>query len=421
MSKSDQNNPEKNINPDDDQKKEDQHPQAQNQEQKPKPEPDKPFRQAVGPKGDETVSQSDKQERVSRYVLVVLLILVTLAFVPIIRFFLVPVVLAATFATLFYPFYRSILSLFRGKKGISSLVCCLILLLGLLVPTYIMAHLVVSQAIDFYEVAQPQVKEFLREGQNSQIIQQIRRLPFVDWLQLSRIDWQSAIQEAARVAASVGTLVINKTSASIFGLIANFFIILFTMFYFFMDGEVLVKRLKYLSPLRSEYEEMIFSRFLLISRATVKGTLLIGLIQGSLGAFALMIFGIDTWLLWGFVMVLLSIIPMVGAWLVMIPTGIVQIVLGNVWQGIGIIAFSTIIVSNIDNLIRPRIVGRGAKMHDLMIFFSTLGGIGVFGIMGFIVGPAIAALFITIVDIYGEEFQAQLTSMEEYDERSESN
>ncbi len=352
------------------------------------------------------------QERVSRYVLIALLVLVTLAFIPIIRFFLVPVVLAATFATLFFPFYTSILSFFRGKKGISSLVCCLILLLGLLVPTYLMAHLVVRQAIDFYEVAQPQIKEFLREGQDSQIIQQIQRLPVIKWLQLTRIDWQSVIQDAARAMASIGTMVINKTSASIFGLVVNFFIILFTMFYFFMDGEAFVKRLKYLSPLRNEYEEMIFSRFLLISRATVKGTLVIGLVQGSLGAIALLIFGINTWILWGFVMVLLSIIPMVGAWLVLIPAGIVQLVLGNIWQGIGIILASTLVISNVDNVIRPRLVGRDAKMHDLMIFFSTIGGIGVFGIMGFIVGPAIAALFITIVDIYGEEFQAQLTSME---------
>lgn len=112
-------------------------------------------------------------------------------------------------------------------------------------------------------------------------------------------------------------------------------------------------------------------------------------------------------------MVLLSVIPMVGAWMVLVPAGIVQIVLGNSWQGIGIILVSTVIISNVDNLIRPRLVGRGAKMHDLMIFFSTLGGIGVFGIKGFIVGPAIAALFLTVLDIYGEEFQAHLASMEE--------
>ncbi|MFP4682017.1 MAG: AI-2E family transporter [Chitinispirillaceae bacterium] len=375
-----------------------------------KPEPEKNENTKPSSK---SIDSQKIQDRVSRYVLIGLLGLVTLALIPIMRDFLVPLVLAATFVTLFYPFYKSILKRFRGNKGLSSLVCCLVLLLGLMVPAYLMAHLVVGQAIDFYEIAQPQIKDLLSEGRDSWILQQISQLPFAQYLQLDTVDWQSMIQETAKAGASLGTQVINRTSVGVFGFVANFFIILFTMFYFFMDGESLIMRLKYLSPLRNEHEEMIFSRFLLISRATVKGTLVIGLIQGTFGALALLIFGVKTWLLWGFVMVILSVIPMVGAWLVLIPAGIIQIILGDTWQGIGIILVSTVIVSNVDNLIRPRLVGRGAKMHDLMIFFSTLGGIGVFGIMGFIVGPAIAALFLTVLDIYGEEFQAHLTSMEE--------
>jgi len=207
---------------------------------------------------------------------------------------------------------------------------------------------------------------------------------------------------------SLSSTVINKTSAGFFGLFTNVLVMFFTMFYFFMDGEALVKRIKYLSPIRDDYEEMIFSRFLLISRATVMGTIIIGITQGTLGAVALLIFGIKSWLLWGCVMVFLSIIPMVGAWLILIPAGLIQIFSGHIWQGIGILVVSTAVISNIDNLIRPRLVGKEAKLHDLIIFFSSLGGIAAFGIMGFIVGPVIAALFIAVVDIYSTEFDQQL-------------
>jgi predicted PurR-regulated permease PerM len=358
------------------------------------------------------IQPTEREIRVSRYFLIGLLAVVTLAFIPIIRFFVVPLILATTFTALFFPLYRRWYRTFKGNRGIASLATCAVLLLGLLIPAYVVIHLVVQQAFDLYTIAEPTIKELFEKGEESRIVQWFLNLPIVSWLQLQRIDWLSALQETVRASSGLVTTVINRTSAGVFSLVLNLFVMLFTMFYFFMDGENIIQRIKFLSPLRSEYEDLIFSRFLLISRATVKGTFLIGVTQGTLGALTLLIFGVRAWLLWGFVMVILSIIPMVGAWLVLIPAAVIQIILGNVWQGIGIVLSSTIVISNVDNLIRPRLVGYGAKMHDLMIFFSTLGGIAVFGVMGFIIGPAIAALFITIVDIYGAEFQDQLTMLE---------
>jgi predicted PurR-regulated permease PerM len=142
------------------------------------------------------------------------------------------------------------------------------------------------------------------------------------------------------------------------------------------------------------------------------GTVVIGVTQGTLGALLLLFCGIKSWLMWGFVMIILAIIPLLGAWVVLIPTGIFQIILGNVAPGIVILAVSLLGISSIDNLIRPRLVGQGAKLHDLVIFFSSLGGIAVFGIMGFIVGPVIAALFVAVLDIYSKEFEQHLGTEE---------
>lgn len=356
---------------------------------------------------EDNTAPSPTGERLNRRVLVGLLIVLGILFVPMLKMFFVPFVLASTFVTLFYPLYRWLRKRFGGRRGISSLVCCLTLLLGLLVPTYVLVHLVANQGIYLYKTAAPKVREIVEEGEAG-LIGKVKRAPIVRRLRLDKLDWQSAVQQIASTAGKLGTILINKTSAGVLGLFSTVLIMLISMFYLFMDGEELMRRLEYLSPLRTEYEQMLTSRFLLISRASIRGTLLVGLVQGTIGALTLLIFGVHTWLLWGFVMVLLSIIPMVGAWLVLIPAGVIQIVLGNTWQGIGIILVNVVVVSNLDNILRPRLVGRDAKLHDLVILFSTLGGIAVFGVMGFIVGPVLAALFVTLLDMYGMEYADDL-------------
>jgi predicted PurR-regulated permease PerM len=255
----------------------------------------------------------------------------------------------------------------------------------------------------------PRLRELLEQNRLQQFIDTLP-IPGGHLVQLDQIDWSSLLREGASTMGQVGTTIVNHTSAGLFGLLGNLFVTLFVMFYLFLDGEALVKRIRYLSPLRQDYEDLLVSRFVLIARATVKGTLLIGLAQGTLGALTLLVFGIKSWLLWGVVMIILAVIPMVGAWLVLIPAALFQLFSGNVWMGIAILASSTLVVSNVDNLLRPRLVGKDAKLHDLLIFFSTLGGIAIFGIMGFIIGPVLAALVMTIIDIYGMEFAEQLQS-----------
>ncbi len=354
------------------------------------------------------MENADSGRKLNRTVLVVLLAGLALALVPIFRLFIIPVILAATFATLFYPLFRWVGGRIRSK-GWASIATCLVLLLGLLIPAYILIHLVALQTIDLYSTAEPKIRELLSRGEQG-LMGELQDSRIVQWLRINQIDWRSVLQDAAKTLGRFGTTIVNKTSAGLLAVLGNLAIMLFTMFYFFKDGETIVNHLRYISPLRRDYEDLIFSRFLLIARATVKGTILIGLAQGSIGGLSLLIFGVDTWLLWGFVMIVLSIIPLVGAWLVTVPAGIIQILLGNLWQGIGILAVSTIVISNVDNLLRPRLVGQGARMHDLVIFFSTLGGIAVFGVMGFIIGPVITALFVTVLDIYGVEFKPELSS-----------
>lgn len=351
--------------------------------------------------------QKMRAVKFSRTFLLVALLATMVLFINMVKIFLLPILLAAVFSALFYPFYQVILKGLRDSRNLSAFAACLILLLGLLIPLYFIGDLVSREALDFYATAEHRIRDIISQG-DAGLLGTIKNSAIVDRLQLDKIDWQTSLQEIAKTAGSLIATVINETYRGTFQLLTSLFVTLFTMFYFFRDGEQLVRRLKYLSPLDEVYEEALIFRFVSVARATIKGTLVIGLLQGTLGGLTLWLFDFNRAILWGVVMLVLSIIPMVGAWLVLYPAALISIFTGEIWQGIAILLIAALGIGNIDNFLRPRLVGRDAGMHDLMIFFSTLGGISVFGITGFIVGPVIAVLFLTILDIYSIEFRSHL-------------
>ena len=179
------------------------------------------------------------------------------------------------------------------------------------------------------------------------------------------------------------------------------------MFYFYIDGPVILNRIIWLSPLNDQYEKKIIEKFVSVTRATIKGTLLIGIAQGILGGIVIWAVGIPSPIFWSLLMAILSIIPGVGVVIILLPASVFLIIKGSIIAGIIMIA-SCIVIGLIDNFLRPMLVGRDLKMHDLLILFSTLGGIGMFGLVGFFIGPIIASLFITVLNIYEEVYKKEL-------------
>ena len=157
----------------------------------------------------------------------------------------------------------------------------------------------------------------------------------------------------------------------------------------------------------------MLDKFVSVTRATLKGTILIGAAQGLLGGLAFWAVGIDGAIFWGTVMTVLSIIPGIGGALIWVPASIVLMTSGEVWRGIALAAFCGLVVGSIDNLLRPLLVGRDTQMHELLIFFSTLGGLLMFGVMGFIVGPILAALFVTVWEIFATAHRSSPTERQQ--------
>jgi predicted PurR-regulated permease PerM len=190
--------------------------------------------------------------------------------------------------------------------------------------------------------------------------------------------------------------------------IFHFVVMLYTMFYFLTDGPALLRAILGYLPLAEDDTEQLLGQFVSVTRATLKGTILIGVAQGALGAMAFRAVGIDGAIFWGAVMTVLSIIPGIGAPLVWVPAALILFAIGQVWQPVALILFCGFVVGSVDNLLRPALVGHDTKMHELLIFFSTLGGLSLFGVTGFILGPLLAGLFLTAWEMFGVAFRQEI-------------
>lgn len=343
----------------------------------------------------------------SRYFFLAVLLGTTVLFFFMVQPFLIPVLLAATFSTLFYPLFEWLCRRFRGHRSIAAFVTCFILLLGIVGPLYTVANLMADEAVGFYREAEKWITRVQSRGEVGPFAQ-IRELAVVKRLGLDQLDWKSTLKDLAASAGTVLGTIINKTSRGTIQVVVTLFMTLFTMFYFLRDGTSILRRLRALIPLDREYKNALAARFSSVARATVRGTLLIAIVQGTLSGLTLWAFGVGSPILWGVVATIASIVPLVGAWTVLYPAALALLISGHPWHALGVVAVTTLIISNVDNLLRPRLVGQETGMHDLMVFFSTLGGIGMFGPTGFIIGPMVAALFLSVIDIYSKEFKDHL-------------
>jgi predicted PurR-regulated permease PerM len=340
---------------------------------------------------------------VRKVALVVVAITISLLFLWMIRDFLIALLLAAITAGGVRPVYRRLLLKLKGRKGWAAGLTLALLSLLVIVPLLVFGLVVANQAIDLGRAANPWVREQL--GSKGALDHLIQRYPELSALRPYR---DQILQKLGEFGAALGALAVHAVSAAaqqLFTFLLLLFVMLYATFYFLTDGPALLRKVLFYSPLPAEDEDKLVGRFLSVARATVKGTLVIGAVQGALGGMAFWAAGIAGTAFWATVMGLLSIIPGVGSALVWVPAVIYLFVIGETGTAIGVALWCAIVVGSVDNFMRPWLVGKDTKLPDLMVLLSTLGGILLFGALGFIIGPIIAALFVTVWEIYGEVFR----------------
>ena len=216
------------------------------------------------------------------------------------------------------------------------------------------------------------------------------------------------IAKVGEAASSIGGFLVSRVAAAsrmTMSFLINLFVMLYAMFFFLTGGGKILNRILYYMPLHSEDENRMVQRFVAVTKATLKGTFVIGVIQGTLAGLGFWVAGIDSSVFWGTVMGVMSIIPGIGTALIWIPAVVYLVATGHTAAATLLGLWCLLVVGSIDNVLRPRLVGKDAKLSDLMILISTLGGIVLFGAVGVIIGPIVAALFVTVWEIYGIAFK----------------
>ena len=344
-----------------------------------------------------------KSDTVNKTVLLLLALFISAVFLSMIRSFLMVIFLAGISSALARPLYKRFEHWFGGRRALASLTTLVLIVLVIILPLGILMGVVTAEAIKVGQTVTPWVKEQIAKPNVFREFFSV--LPFYDQLApYSETIWR----KAGEMIGAVSRFLINSLSTATLGAVNFMFMVfamLYTMFFFLIDGDKLLQKILFYLPLRDRDERRLLDKFTSVTRATLKGTAVIGLLQGGLVGFAFWVVGIPSAVFWGTIMVVLSIIPGIGTALVWGPAVIVLAAGGHFLRAAGLALFCALVVGSIDNLLRPVLVGKDTQMHELMIFFGTLGGIIMFGVMGLFIGPIVAALFITVWEIYGVAFK----------------
>ena len=338
-----------------------------------------------------------------------LVVAVTVLFLAVAWPFFKPLLLGALLAGLFHPLYRWITRVLGGRKSLGAAVTLLVLLVLGLGPVSAFLGIVLQQALTMSDQAIPWLTQHLGAASTFNVQEWlVQKFPALAKYMPSQEQLLQQVGTAAKTAGAFLVTFASRMTATTATLLLNLFVMLYAMFFFFRDGDKILERIFYYTPLSDEDETRMLTQLASITRATVKGTLVIGVIQGTLAGIAFWAAGIEGAALWGTIMTILSIIPGVGAALVWVPAVIILFATGQYLTATLLAAWCAAVVGTVDNFLRPMLVGRDAKMPDLLILIGTLGGLFLFGPIGFIVGPIVCGLFLTVWDIYGATFREVL-------------
>ncbi len=353
------------------------------------------------------------KDGVFKYFFIILFIAITLLAFWVAQPFINALLSSAVVAYVFFPIYNKLERYIKYKNVRAVLVSAFILLL-FIAPLFLIIESAAPDARFVYIRAKQKILtgELLDVscpvGKESALctisnrIQELVREPDVRYY----------LEE---VVGKGTNFILAKTSGLVFALpviFINLFVTFFAVFYLLRDGKMLVQHIKSLLPIHPKHREHIFQKLSDTAHAVVYGSLVIALIQGTLGGLGFLVFGVTSPLLWGFVMALFALVPFVGTAVIWLPAALVMTATGSaegdpvlLWKGIGLLLYGFFIISGVDNILKPMLIGDRAKVHPVLILIGVLGGLAVFGAAGFIIGPLVLAVFKVFLDIYKREYE----------------
>ncbi|WP_100640126.1 AI-2E family transporter [Marinobacter salexigens] len=342
-------------------------------------------------------------EKLETRTFLAMLVGVTLAFVILMKPFFGPIFWAIAIALIFHPFQLFLVRRLGDRPNVNALITLTVCMLIVVIPVLVLVTSLVAEGLGIYQKIQDgQIKP-------GEYIDQVNKsFPAIQSF-LGQFDINfTEIRDRVVSLFVGGSQFLAKQALGIGQNTFQFFLGLALMVYlaFFLlrDGSKLTELMIRALPLGDERERLLFAKFAEVTRATVKGNLLIAIIQGALGGIIFWILGIGGALLWGVVMAIFSLLPAVGAALVWVPAAIYLAAVGDIIEALVLTLFGMVVIGLADNVLRPIMVGRDTKLPDYIVLLSTLGGLAMFGINGFVMGPLVAALFMAFWGIFIREF-----------------
>jgi predicted PurR-regulated permease PerM len=332
-----------------------------------------------------------------------LLAAMTAAFAWILLPFFAALFWAAVLALIFAPLYHRLAARMGARRNLAALATLAIIMMMVILPLGIVTGMLVQEVVD--------VVAKMRSGEInfSRYLQQIFDVmpgwmrSLLDRFGLFDLD---AVKERLSTGLSTGLQFLAAQAVSVgqqtFDFLVGFFVMLYLLYFLLRDGRELSARIGKAVPLREDLRRGLFRKFATVVRATVKGNIVVAVIQGALGGLAFAFLGIPGAFLWGTVMALFSLLPAVGTAIVWIPVAVWLLATGSTWQGVVLAAYGVLVIGLVDNVLRPILVGKDTRMPDWVVLISTLGGMAIFGLNGFVIGPLIAAMFIASWDIFAD-------------------
>lgn len=315
--------------------------------------------------------------------------------------FLIPVFWAVAFVIIFYPYYRWLVKKLGGRETLASVLACLTLALFLIIPLAIIGVMMATELLHLYQWAETSLTGISAKAHGSPVF----IFPTIEkylsrYIDVSSIDltgiFASNIKEIATFMAEGLKSFVKSFAEFVFNLVLAFF----AMYFLFKDGDRLLDLTKDLLPLSQDETDRIIERNRAVISAAVNGGIMVGAAQGVLGGVAFWFLGLSAPVLWGFMMFLLSFLPGIGTAMVWGPAVIYLFLIGSYTKAVILLVWGAVIIGLIDNLLRPVIMSGGTNIHPLLLFFSILGAINVFGLIGIIAGPLIVSIAMAAVEIY---------------------
>ncbi len=334
---------------------------------------------------------------------VLLLVVVSVAFIFLLLPFYSAVFWGTILAIIFQPVQRWVEVKLKGRRSLSAFVTLMMILLMVILPVIFLTGALVQQGAALYERMESGNINF---GEYFEQIMTALPGPLQNLLARFGLADISSVQDQLSEGAQQASQFLATKAFSVgqdtFRFLISFAIMLYLLFFLLRDGPTVSRHIKRAIPLGESYKQHLLTKFTMVVKATVKGNIAVAAVQGALGGFIFWVLGLQGALLWGVLMAVLSLLPAVGAGLIWGPVAIYFLATGAIWQAAVLTAFGAIVIGLADNILRPQLVGKDLKLPDYVVLISTLGGLSLFGLNGFVIGPMIAALFIAAWSLFAD-------------------